>query len=144
MEQKGKEPNVSGYLVPPVPCWKGLIGGEAPGHGGCVRVLMARLSAPGTRDGFPLMSCPGSLRDAGQIFSRARTVPFQPVVDGDNLDNTNNEQHIIFLRMYPYTERSLPNLVPLPRRPGVSLCSRRELTSFFPSVRKRWSKVFKR
>lgn len=49
-----------------------------------------------------------------------------------------------FRRMYPYTARSLPNLIPLPRRPGVSLCSRRELTSFFPSVRKRWSKVFKR
>lgn len=69
--------------------------------------------------------------------------PLQPVVDWDNLDSMNNEQHIIFLRIRRSTERSLPKFISLPRLPGVPLCLRGELTSFFPSVRKRWSKVFK-
>lgn len=66
-----------------------------------------------------------------------------PAVNADNLDSTNNEP-TSFSRGCAGLERSLPNLSPSPELPGVSLCLHREQTSFFPSVRKRWSKVFKR
>lgn len=95
VEQREKEPNVSAYLVPPMPRGKGLTE-ERPQVMGGVRVLMARLRAVGFHAGSQLMSCPSRLMESGQIFSRARAMPFQPVVDGDHLDNTNNEQHIIF------------------------------------------------
>lgn len=34
MEQKGKEPNVSVYLVPPIPHWEGLTEREVSGQRG--------------------------------------------------------------------------------------------------------------
>lgn len=78
-EQKGKEPNVSVYLVPPIPLWEGLTerGLRPRGLGwGCwwpgpvpQKFMLA------------LRWCPGSLMEWGQIFSSARAMPFQPVVD---------------------------------------------------------------
>lgn len=101
----------------------------------------ARLSTPNIRVGSQLVS---RLSDGVRTDLASKEQCGPAIVDGDNLDNINNGPHIIFLRLCRCTGRSLPNLTPLPRLPGVSLCLHRERTSFSPSFRKRWSKVSQR
>lgn len=133
--QSGKEPNVS-------VCWSLRYHAKGTALGLGVRVLMTGLSTPTIRVGSQVAS---RLSDGVRTdLARAGAVPVQPAVDGENLDNMNNGPHIIFLRRCRCTGRSLPNLTPSPRLPGVSLCLRRERTSFSPSFRKRWSKVSQR